>query len=298
MSYEQFVTKIESNIKAHFNDGRKIYIHTAIKNNGKERKGITFVEEGVNVSPTIYLEEYYDRFSQGSSIEKVTAQILELYHQVRFGHSWEGEFVQEYTNIKDRIIYHLINRQANQELLKEVPHVPFLDLSIVFYVLIEMDPEGERMATMLIRREHLNMWKTGEEEIYRAAKHNTERLLPYEFATMYTVVEEMLDDEELKEAREQKEDSMYVLTNQMRNFGAAAILYRNRLQAVGLYLKENYYVLPSSVHEVIIVPESRAPEQKDLCAIVSEINETQVKEEEVLSNHAYYYDREKKELRM
>ena len=297
MSYEQFVKEVEARLKKCVGEKREVHIHTATKNNGKKRQGITFVESGVNISPTIYLEEYYERFKKGGNIEQITEQIMELYQEVKFRHSWEGEFVQKYENIKDKIIYQLINRQANEELLKDIPHIPYLDLAIIFYVLIELDEAGERMATMLIRKEHLGWWKVEAQEVYRMARNNTKKLLPYEFSTMYAVVEELLgegtDSGEAfsEEEMENQKDDMYVLSNMIRNYGAAAILYEDRLEGIALYLKENFYVLPSSVHEVIIVPESRAPSREDLCAIVSEINRTQVKEEEVLSDNAYYYDR-------
>ena len=89
---------------------------------------------------------------------------------------------------------------------------------------------------------------------------------------------------------------MYVFSNRTRSFGASAILYDGRLAKIAERLKENYYVLPSSVHETIIVAESDAPAKDDLDAIIREINETQVDPEEVLSNQAYYYDRKEGKL--
>ena len=97
---------------------------------------------------------------------------------------------------------------------------------------------------------------------------------------------------------EDKEDVMYVLSNRLRSYGAAVILYEDRLEEIGEYLGENYYVLPSSVHEMIIIAESAAPGQEELSDLVTEINTTQVDAEEVLSNHAYYYDRKKRKLQM
>lgn len=288
MSYEQFVQKIEQQLQTSIGHAGRIYVHTVTKINGRQRKGITFVETGINISPTIYLEEYYERFQRGSTVEKITEQILELYEQVKFRHSWEGDFVQKYENIQDHIVYQVINREANRELLKEIPYVPYLDLAVIFYVLIELEEKENKIATMLIRNEHLKWWDKTKDDIYKMAHKNTERLLPSEFSTMYSVIEDLL--EEAGES-EREQDDMYILTNISRNFGAAAMLYENRLQRIGEYLKENFYVLPSSVHEVIIIKESNAPCKKDLCGIVTEINETQVKEEEVLSNTAYYYDR-------
>ena len=85
---------------------------------------------------------------------------------------------------------------------------------------------------------------------------------------------------------------MYVLTNSLRNLGASCILYPHVLDMAGEIIGEDFYVLPSSIHEVILVPESNAMEQMEMDEMVTEINATQVAEEEILSNHAYFYERE------
>ena len=89
---------------------------------------------------------------------------------------------------------------------------------------------------------------------------------------------------------------MYVLSNNQRNYGAVSILYEGLLKDIGERLQEDYYVLPSSVHEVIIVPESNSPGQEELEHMIVEINETQVEPEEVLSDRAYYYSRKEARL--
>ena len=87
-----------------------------------------------------------------------------------------------------------------------------------------------------------------------------------------------------------------MLSNHLRSFGAAAVLYPGRLEEVGSYLGEDFYVLPSSVHEMIVVRKSAASGKDFLSAMVTEINMTQVDREEVLSNQAYYYDCAHKKL--
>ena len=100
----------------------------------------------------------------------------------------------------------------------------------------------------------------------------------------------------LEIGEDEKQDVMYVLTNSLRNYGAACLFYPHVLEMVGEMLKEDYYVLPSSVHEVIIVPESKALDADEMSEMVVEINETQVEPEEVLSDHAYFYQRDSKKL--
>lgn len=296
MTYYQFVEAVEDRMKEAVKDSVTVHIHTAEKNNGTIRRGITLTEKNINISPTIYLEEYYRQFQKGSSLEYITSDILRLYHEVRFQKSWGEERINAYGKVKDRIIYRLVNRRANEKMLKDVPYIAYLDLAIVFCVLLEVTQYGT--ATMPLRNDHLDMWGVTKEELYCRASDNTARILPDEFSAMSAVIEELT---QIPFARDEEDDDsgeMYVLSNRLRSFGAAALLYDGRLEGIGAYLKSNYYVLPSSVHEVIVIPEREAAGKEALSAMVAEINRTQVEAEEVLSNRAYYYDREEKQLCM
>lgn len=291
MTYYQFIHEVEMKVKEGVRENTTVYIHSVIKNNGTPRHGLTIAETGLNIFPTIYLEEYYQQFQAGSTLENIAGDILRLYGEVRFRRSFESESIRDYERVKRKIVYHLVNREANKDLLKGIPYEEYLDMAIIFYVLLEVNSYGT--ASMMIKDEHLDMWNVSAEEICRKAQENTGRLLPCEFKTMKVVLQELLNVEE-----EDKEDVMYVLSNKLRSYGAAAILYKGQLEEIGEYLGENYYVLPSSVHEMIIISESSAPRQEELIDLVTEINTTQVDAEEVLSNHAYYYDRKKRKLLM
>lgn len=286
MTYYQFVQAVEQRVKEEIEGRVSVSVHTARKYNGTVRKGILFSEEGNNVSPTIYLEEYYRKYELGDTVDIIVREILSLYGKVRFGEPWKEELIRDYEGIKGRIIYRLINKKANQEILEDMPYIAYLDLAIVFYVLLEANLCGT--ATMPVKTEHLRMWKVTKEQVYRRACENTGKLLPCEFQTMYSVMADIVGDIDSEEGGE---EVLYVLSNNLRSFGAAAILYPGCLKMVGDYLGEDYYVLPSSVHETVIIKKSAASGKAFLSALVEEINDTQVDREEVLSNRAYYYDR-------
>lgn len=293
MTYYQFVQVVEDRMKEAVRDSVAVCIHTAEKNNGAIRKGITLKERDINISPTIYLEEYYRQFQCGSSLEHITSDILRIYHKVRFQKSWSEEKISVYSRVQERIIYRLVNCGANKKMLKDVPYIVYLDLAVVFYVLLEVTEYGT--ATMPVCNKHLDMWGVSKEELYKQAAKNTCRLLPDDFCTMSAVMEELMGTapkQEVVEDERGAQDDMYVLSNRLRSYGASVILYDGRLCSIGMYLKSNYYVLPSSVHEVIIVPEKAAVQKEELSVMVAEINRTQVDEEEILSDNAYYYDRE------
>ena len=294
MNYQQFIEEVERRVKEKIkgNETITVYIHTAVKNNGKERKGITVSEKGIHISPTIYLEEYFQQFQEGKPIEKIVEKILQLYEEVKCSHPCEESLLQNYEELKGKFACKLIHRGKNEKLLNDIPYVPWMDLAIVVFVLLEVSPYGT--ATVLVRKEHLEIWGLTEAQLFDEAKKNTLILLPYQFCPMRKLLREICPY--AVDEGEEEEESLYVLSNKLRSFGAASMLYEGILEKVGQKLGENYYILPSSIHEVIVVPESKSPVKQDLEEMVREINETQVEEEEVLSDRVYYFSRKENRL--
>ena len=81
MTYFQFVHAVEMKVKECAAEDLSVYVHSAVKNNGTRRHGLTIAKEDVNIFPTIYLEEYYRRFQSGISLERIAQEILNLYRE-------------------------------------------------------------------------------------------------------------------------------------------------------------------------------------------------------------------------
>ena len=284
MTYFQFIHAVETKVKKEVEEEKTVSIHTNVKNNGVRRSGIMISEKGINISPTIYLEEYFHQFRMGYPLEQIAKDIVGLYEKIRFQNSWEdGEKVKDYEFVKDKIIYRLIGREENQELLKEIPYKSYLDLAIIYYVLLEVDEYG--MASMMVRAEHMDMWKVTEEDLYYRASKNTQELLPYEFAPMRTVIEELLG----LGMEEGPAEKMYILSNEMRSYGAAALIYPDCLRKIAGVVGENFFVIPSSVHELLLVSEEDAWSAQEMTEMIRCVNQTGVAPEEILSDHVYIY---------
>ena len=198
--------------------------------------------------------------------------------------------IKNFETIQSKFVFKLIHAQKNEALLRTIPHIPYRDLAIVFYILFDVDENGT--ATIPITHELLEMWETTQEKVYQIAKKNIATLLPATLKPMQVVIEELTG----MPYEGAEEDIMFVLTNSIRNFGASCILYSGILDQIGGLFGENYFILPSSIHEVILIPESKSPPIDVLNDMVSEINETQLSVEEVLADHAYYYDCAKQQL--
>lgn len=292
MNYQQFTVVVKEKLAVALGEGMSLQIHTALKNNGRERVGVTISDKRVNLSPTIYLEEYYKQFQNGLSIEDIVESILGVYHEVKFEHSWNVHTLKEFHSIQSKIVYKIIHANKNESLLQTLPYIAYLDFAIVFYILFEVNESGT--ATVPISHDLLKLWDVTLEDLQQVAFRNTPKLLPATFKPMQVVINELLGNILNEEVFH--EEFMYVLTNNLRSFGAACILYDGVLEDIGNQLNENYYVLPSSIHEMIIISESQCPTREHLDEMVAEINETQIDEEDVLSNRVYYFNRATQQL--
>ena len=301
MTYIEFADAVEKMMNKKMKGGVRASLYTAMKNNGKERTGILIEMPGINISPTIYLEEYYESYVAGRKIEQIVDDIKQLYEEIKQEKPWDCESFRDYEGVRNRIVFKVINTAKNRKFLRTVPHLAFLDLSIVFYVLVDVSEEGT--AAMVVNSSHADSWKVQAETLWEDAVKNVKNLLPAECVTMNHALKSLLGDVEYEEGdllleKKKDYDQMYVLSNKFRNYGAACIAYPNVLEMIGQILKKDYYILPSSVHEVIIVPYSEIYVCSKLDEMVREINSTQVEEEDVLSNHVYLYDRVSGKLRV
>ncbi len=294
MNYQQFVTTLKEITSVLLGESITIQTKTVLKNNGTSRTGLMITQPNVNISPTIYLEQFYDDFNNGRTLSDISKQILSLYEHVKSEESWELPELYAFEDAQKRIACKLIHHEKNLDLLKRIPHIPYLDLEIVFYILLDSCNNG--IATVLITDEILNHWGIPLELLYQIAFSNMPTLLEADCKPMYEFVTELLGH--APEADIEYDSCLHVLTNTNRHFGASCILYPNVLEDIANQLGDDYYLLPSSIHEFIILPARHALSQDELAEMIIEINTTQLLDEEILSDHAYYYSRKEKAIVM
>ena len=293
MEFTNFTTLVQREVEKRAGENYRVKLNDVMKNNGVVLRGITLMQDDSNISPTIYLNPYYDAYENGdTTLGTVIDEVIDTYERNKINRSIDMKFFLNYKTVRSRIIFKLINTEKNRELLRDVPYIPFHDLSIVFQCLVSEERFGN--ASILIHNVHLQLWKVNARELYECALENTPLLQGYELADMNTVLEEMkalggIDDEEIEDM--QQEVPMYVLSNKSRINGASCILYKDILKDFAMVVDKDLYVLPSSIHEVILLPSDGTQESEQLKEMVREINQSQVEKEEVLSDSVYYYRR-------
>lgn len=290
---KEFSRKLLKEIKNIIPKDQRVEFSSIMKNNGVTEEAVSILEKNKNISPTIYLSEFYEWYKEGGELEFLAAEIVRRNNEYKLKESLDIGFFVNYEKAKSRIVFKLVNRKMNEKLLEKIPYVDYMDLVMVFYYLIYDEEAGN--ATILIHNSHLSMWEVTVEEIYKQARVNTPNLLPAAITGMREIIQQMMGDSSEKEGFLEEDIPMYVMTNSMKMNGAATMAYPNVVRNFANALGKNVYIIPSSVHEVILVPET-GTEGGRLNDMVREVNETQVDPKEVLADHVYYYDREENRM--
>lgn len=284
MNYEQFMECVRTRVEEVLGGEARVTVYSVVKNNSVKLDGLTIMERENNVSPTIYLNPYFEAFEHGMDMDKIVREILKVYTQCRPKQKFDTDYLKNYEKVKDRIVYRLVNYEKNRELLEQMPCIRFLDLAVIFYCMIAIGEEGA--ASVAVKSEYMKVWNITLPQIYEQAKRNTPKLLPYVLQTMLEVLGEFCDALDTTGAL-----PMYVLTNQLKMNGAACILYPDALRECSQKMGSDLLILPSSIHEVILLPDDGSSNREELREMVDEINRTQLEVEEVLSAQVYRYER-------
>ena len=289
VTYEEFMELIQNKTKERLGKEARVEIHRIVRNNSIALDGMSIGRADNKITPTLYLNDFYRDYRDGVSVEKILDTIEEVYKNSRNKHSFDGNFYSDFENIKDHLACKLINRRRNKELLKHVPYKEFMNLAVVVYYLFEDEELGT--GTILVYDSHLKNWNISGEEVLEIARDNTLKILPLEFMGMQKVLEKyhIHTDEELSP---EQEEPMYVLTNKRNYFGDVGMMYDSVLQQIGRELEDDFWILPSSIHECIIVPSSITMTGKELQIMVQEINRNEIDDEEYLSDEIYFYKRD------
>ena len=298
MEYKEFVEYIKMNAGYIAGEGGNITINHVIKNNGCEMDGLVIMEKGKDIAPTIYLDSFYELYTNGENIKSIIRQIELIYEQNKNNVTFDVNILKHFDTIKDKIVYKVVNYRSNEKLLEQVPHKRILDLAVVFYCLL--DNEYGRSATALIYNNNLKNWNVTIDDVYKAALKNTPDLLHSKISSMAALFEKCgvnVDGEEV-DLKDYVPSDMYVLTNESKLNGAACILYENVLYDFAQKLGADLYILPSSVHEVILLPKLSMFEKDELVNMVKEVNTEGVAADEVLSDHVYEYNRTERLITM
>lgn len=295
-SVKEFATYVAAHLfdaEPELADNHNVEIHEVVKNNGRVLTALTVREEGCNIAPTIYVNDGFEKFQDGADVEVLIAGYLRTYLESKPADSFSVEFFTDFNQVQDRLTMKLINAEKNEQMLKDAPHYTLGDLALIFQVMVDASEYGN--ATITVKKDHQAMWNIPTSTLFENAKANMEEKTPIRIQSMLEVLRDMMGDmpEELLDGAE---PSMYVLSNESKINAASGMIFTDKLLEFADKHESNLFILPSSLHELILIPDKGDMDVQTLTDMVCEVNITQVSPEEVLSDKVYYFNREEKAL--
>ncbi|MGN1147742.1 MAG: DUF5688 family protein [Lachnospiraceae bacterium] len=297
MNFSEFIEKTQKSICEFFGDGARVEVKEVIKNNGVILQGVVIIKEAETIAPTIYLNAFYEEYKRGKPFGRIVYEIVKIYERNKITDKINLDFFLDYNAVKGRIFQKVINYEKNKKVLENMPHVRFLDLAVVCYYAYMNDLFGR--GSIQIETGHLDKWGISEEELFADARRNTLEKLGMELKGMNEVLFEMMaenlehtDMDELRHMIDhtEKEIPMYIMTLRGRYFGAVCICYEEMMRFFAKKCGKSFFILPSSIHEIILIPDSGRERPEELRKMVQEVNAGHVALEEQLSDNIYYFN--------
>jgi len=301
MTRDEFISRIKEELMEmlpqELTEGMEIQEAKVMKANDQTHHGLTFKREESDAAPTIYLDDAYSRFTQGEDLHTITAELRDAYiNSLSMPEPQKVDFT--YDNIKDKLTVRLLEIKRNRDYLATTPYMTVGNgLAMVCDIRMGDGNDGSWRAT--VTQSMLEMQDYDKRELFIAAMDNAQLIDPPILVDMSQALFTH-DGENLMKRSEQlpPEDvsNMYILSNENGTLGSAALFYPGTREHIAEILGEGYSVLPSSQHEVLIIPDSAGVETEKLCEMVRQANQSVVEPKDVLSDNVFHYDRDEKQF--
>ncbi len=283
MDYMEFEERLTDGVRGRLGEGYQIECRKILKNNSVKLPALSIRKDDSCVAPVIYIDNLYSEYKRGGDLEEVIDEAIALYKENVAPEGFPVGELTDFHSIKDRICYRLISHDENSEILQNSPHRHFLDLAVVYNVVLGSTRNG--YASVAVTNDSLRVFGVTEEELWECAVSNTPRLFVSECRTLCEIFGELGFTEQQSYGTPAGPE-IYVLSNTERLYGAACLLYEGIIKEMEEVAGEEFYILPSSVHEVLLVPKD-GMDVETLRNMVHEVNSTIVSRQEILSDNVY-----------
>lgn len=292
MEFKEFADTMASEVRKEMGEGYRVSLRDVNKNNGITLTGLFISDGQFKASPIIYLEPFHRAVSGGRiTLWEAVSEVIKTYEENRdAGRCYDTSALEEYGNVKKKLRARLVNTEKNKDLLATVPSRKFLDLSLIYEVGFDCGDGGH--GGIIVNHRQMERWGVMERRLFEQSNANMDDDGSLEIRGMPEILREAIGDEAAGEVvMEDDTQPMYVMGNRKRWYGAAAMASHKAMRKAAEILGKDFMILPSSVHELILVPSSGEADEADkLAQMVEDVNKTVLAEDEILSRHVYRYD--------
>ncbi len=289
---KEFTKELIKTVNSLMGDGYRAEIRCVEKINTGKLDVLIILNAESFISPNFYIDGFYSDYKNGkSTLKEIAKYIINIYHN-NTGTLKDGCYIHEFINdkewLEERMFLQLINTSKNKELLKDSLYMDFNGLSLVLYIMVMDNNEG--LCRARVTKAMCQKFGWNEKQILHYALENTEKLYPYIVFPLHELIQKLINDTDMAgQAVPDGENGMMVLTNNHGVNGAAAAFYPGVLRGISEKHGKSLFLLPSSIHEFIILEDNGIYKPEQLGQMVMEVNHSAVEPEEILSDSVYYY---------
>ena len=300
MDYENFKEQFVENLKESLyergmEDVQMREAHVDKLNGGYD--AVTITPGDSNIGVTLNIDNFYKAFENGADMSEVVSKATEVaINGMENTPQLDVSSLTDYDQMKDKLVMEVVSAEANAEMLENVPHQNMEDMAVVYRFVINSDETGR--ASILATNDMINAMGVTPEQLHADALENAPQIRPAQITGMSEVIAEMMGRDQAEMMGivpvDPKDEQMFVATVSDKVMGAGVLAYQDFMDQAADRLGGSFYILPSSRHEVLLVPDNGQMSLGDLESMVREVNATQVAPEDKLTDSVYHYDAEAK----
>ncbi|MGI6736002.1 MAG: DUF5688 family protein [Anaerovoracaceae bacterium] len=298
MAKQEILRQLPEDVRA----GLSLKEVEVVKINDQKNHGFCFQKEDSKVSPTLYLDQAYELFCKGASLECLMGDVTRAYLESSGREVDASEPDLSFENVRDSLRLRLVETKRNREYLKDKPYLDVGNgLALICDIRVQKN-ENVNWCTV-VNNGVMEANGYDKHELFQAAIRSAVKLDPPEMMDLQDVIFGEKDGKDLLSGTDVPikdevgvNESIYHVSSKSKQFGAAAFFYPGVKEQAAEVLGEGYTVLPSSLHEVLLVPDSSQIPARDIQNMVKEINRIQVEPKDVLSDNIYHFDNFQRKL--
>ena len=294
MDYESFKKEFTEDIKEKLYEmgyGDVDIKINNIKKVNRDYEAMNVVPEGGVMGVSFNLEEIFTKFEQSGDYDSVLKNTTSFVaNGIDTAPKTDIDNLLNYEEMKNKLSIEVISAEANKELLLNIPHDRIEDLAAVYRFVLKSESTGK--ASILISNEMMQKMGITHEQLKNDALYNAPIIRPAVIKGMNEVIKELMGKEayELANGTGNVEESVYVATVPDKDSGAGVLSYQNFMVQAAERVGGDFFILPSSIHEILIVKDDGEMKAELLRNMVQQINRTELMPEDKLSDNVYHYD--------
>ncbi len=298
-NYEEFKEQFAQDVKAKLEEqGMDVDVKPGrVEKLNQSYDAITVTPVGEGLGVNLQMDKFYEAYSDGTSYEQIIDKAAEV---ATVGIEQKPEFnlsdLTDYSKMKETLALEVVSSETNKGMLETVPHKDIEDMSVVYRFVLSSDESGRQ--SVLVTNQMLESMGVTPEQLHADALENAPQLQPLEIKGMSEVLSELMGVEQAEMMGmtpvAPEDEAMFVASVPDKVHGAGVLAYESFMDQAAEKAGGDFFILPSSIHELLIVPDDGNVKLADLEAMVKEVNATQVAPEDKLTDSVYHYDSKEK----